>query len=539
MRNAALSVAVLVLAVISVFAMTGCGGGDSGTSIAPSDNEIGPEGGTVTDGGGASVYIPPGALSSPTTISVQTIVGDDDLPSEIDSYILEFAGGGLFEPHGLVFDDSVTITLPLDSIMTQGDTLALFTWSDSDTAWEWTPTPAIVDPGGLSASAKVTHFSYHTVDVSFGGDVFNDFDWTADPGAEFTSIRWRFLEQCYSPGIRRLPSNVGCCFRVNYITFTMEYCDGESMTPYVTDIGTPGDDVRHERITAHREGPVPGSYISWDIVVHMAHSAPSLSISSYDNLLRIDEGETSTMIYGTFNCSDRFPDDGGLLEFTVDGPGSVAPSRISSSDNWRVRFQSTEEGRATVTATLASCMNPEGRVSETAVIDCRKNQWYAVIDFNFTHSGDGVDWTFEDHVQIIAPFTINEEADSAVTGVAEEIDGIHEVTVTPESCDLNGVAAPAFEGGYLKGTKTGNVIQFRYAPAPTSFLVMFGLHCERDPDPPFDIYITAYTNMLATIIGDVVFTTLLEPNIPVTGSGSQAFGDDPPIEYTYQMSLGN
>ncbi|MBN2070159.1 MAG: hypothetical protein JW814_01780 [Candidatus Krumholzibacteriota bacterium] len=536
MRNALLSISVISLLLISLFVIFNCGG-DSGTSVTTPSAEIGPEGGTVTDKGGASVYIPPGALNAVTTISVETVASDDDLPSDLDFFFMECSGGGIFEPHGLVFNDSVTITLPLVTSLPPGDTLTLFTWSEADTAWDCSQFPAIVDPGGLSVSAKVTHFSYFVVDISFGNaDMFDLLNSETSPENAFSNFCSDFQNEFYGVGTRSLPPQVGCCFEAKYIEFYMEYCDGEAVSTFNHTAGIPTSCPRHERITATKAGAAAGAYTTLSVVIHLDYCVPTLHISNYDNFLDLDKGETGTMISGTFNCSDKFPNTGGTIEFSVEGPGSVAPNRIMTNDTWQVHFESTEEGTAVVTATLASCMNPSGRVTDNVMIHCaKKGDWAAVIEIDFTHSGEGVDWTFQDHVGILADLTIDDEADSAITGTT--ISGSQEMDVAPESCDLTAVLAPEFAGGYLKGTKIGEVIQFRYAPDPGSFFVMFGLHCEREPDPPFDIMITAYTNMLATIIGDIIFTTPLVEAFPVTVSGSQSFGSDPPIEYTYTLTM--
>jgi hypothetical protein len=344
-----------------------------------------------------------------------------------------------------------------------------------------------------------------------------------------------------APYQKRLPPKSGCCFEIEKIYFYMEYVKDGVMTPLEHSTGTEILCDRTERIVSTRGDAASGNYCTLLVSVCMNYSDPSILIQyeGYKHYLDIDEGENETMIEGKFNCSDRWSDEGGMLEFTVDGPGFVSPSRIASNDDWAVKFTSFEPGTANITVTFVSCgENPSQSPSRTISIECRETLgWFVDIQFEFLHEGEGVDWVFEDEVRIVADLKIVDEADSAVTG--ENIAGTHpETTVAADHCVLTAILAPDFTGGYLKGTKTGNEIQFQYAPDPATYFVLFGLHCERDPDPPFDIMVTSYANMEASIISQVLFTLPLVDGAWVEDYGEEDFGSSPAVQYWYSAQIG-
>jgi hypothetical protein len=133
--------------------VTACSDSSSDPQPTPDSNEIDSDGGTVSQGD-ASVEVPAGALESPTKI----VVAESDVDvAPPDGYVL--AGPAIaFTPHGLSFEEPVTLTLPYSS---SADLLAVLRLDDEeDTSWE------VVDGGSFtdgSATLEVSSFSIYAV----------------------------------------------------------------------------------------------------------------------------------------------------------------------------------------------------------------------------------------------------------------------------------------------------------------------------------------------------------------------------------------
>lgn len=530
----------LIIALMGIlFFQLSCAN-DSNSPTALPDTTIGPAGGTVSSDGGVSVLIPPGALSEDTEISVTTLANNATLPGSMASYLLECSGGGVFLPHGTIFAKPVTITMPLETALDPGDSLALFTWDEELSGWEETPFVGVVSLDGLSVQAQVTHFSTIIFDASIGGDgFFPEFDFDQNPYYAFSEMYNYFLQHVYSSSIRVLPNSVGCCFRIKQVIFDLEYVDGaESDNLSHTDGTMPGD-ARIERFIIEQGSMESGRFCRLVVHVSMDYYDPNILIltSSYERYLDISQGEASTPIRGTFNCSNRFSNTGGLIEFTVDGPGSVTPSRIPTANDWEVVFTSSERGTAEVTATFVSCEDePSQSPSRSIEIVCLEaTGWWVALEIDWSHSGNGVDWDFADKMTIIADLVIDPEQDPSVTG--DISDGNHVVTVGADHCDVTDITAPDFLGGTLWGSKVGQTVQFSYFPDPLNFFLSFSLYCEHEPEPPFTITIPYYANLEATILSEIVFTLPLVDNEVVTGSGEGGLGVDPPVQYSYTATI--
>ena len=133
---------------------TSCSDSSEGTP-AGSDpaGKIGPDGGTVTTGD-ASVEVPEGALTKVTLITVAESDVTVDAP---EGYVL--AGPAIaFTPHGLSFEEPVTLTLPYSS---SAAALAVLRLDDEDDdSWE------VIDGGSFSkgsATLDVSQFSIYAV----------------------------------------------------------------------------------------------------------------------------------------------------------------------------------------------------------------------------------------------------------------------------------------------------------------------------------------------------------------------------------------
>jgi hypothetical protein len=160
-----------LLVIGGLFLVTACsskGGGDTDvieTTLAGS-SLIGPAGGTVMDSGGASVDVPPGALSEEESINIETYTDASLLPAPIGALGVPFVGGVSLEPDGLIFEQPVTITIPLTSVLKPGAEFPLLFYRKDLGAWEETDFMAVVNLDGQSAMAVVPHFSIYILQPS-------------------------------------------------------------------------------------------------------------------------------------------------------------------------------------------------------------------------------------------------------------------------------------------------------------------------------------------------------------------------------------
>jgi uncharacterized protein YjdB len=119
---------------------------------------IGPSGGTITEPSGASVIIPPGALTEQKLISIKTRFGPSSLPAPTAPWFPAL-GGATLGPNGLVFQQPALLTLPLSQRLIPGSQYPLFVYDEELVGWRQTEFMAVVNSDGLSASAEVSHFS--------------------------------------------------------------------------------------------------------------------------------------------------------------------------------------------------------------------------------------------------------------------------------------------------------------------------------------------------------------------------------------------
>lgn len=139
--------------------LVACGGNaDSSSCVASSTVTcIGASGGTISSTGGATVSVPANALTSTIGISArQDAVGSPSLPAGTS------AAGLVWQllPHGAVFVQPVTITLPFDpTALAPGALPRLYKAQPNGNYVEITP----VTVNGSTLSAKVTSFSYFAI----------------------------------------------------------------------------------------------------------------------------------------------------------------------------------------------------------------------------------------------------------------------------------------------------------------------------------------------------------------------------------------
>jgi hypothetical protein len=153
---------------------------------------VGAEGGEIASPGGATAYIPAGALTEPTTVNIGEAVAGTY--PDLDGF--EPAGAVFaFEPHGLAFLKDVVLTVPHEGGEQAGIVLVT---AQPDNGW----TTATVSLGTDSFLQTVTrHFSFYasaTVQSSTDGGLA---DSGPDSGPTSTAEEL-FASQCTAPGLR-------------------------------------------------------------------------------------------------------------------------------------------------------------------------------------------------------------------------------------------------------------------------------------------------------------------------------------------------
>ncbi|MCJ7781634.1 MAG: hypothetical protein MUQ27_12505, partial [Acidimicrobiia bacterium] len=157
---------VVLFAVSFAVLVAGCGSEETSTTNSGIGSTVAMTDGLreiVTGGVGAAVEVPASVVAE-YEISVDPIASLAGLPPTGDPDA--FAGGIVLEPHGLLFDEPVVITIPLIREQEPGRQLRLYYWDGFGDVWEETDFTAVVAADGMSASGGVTHFSYYVLQPS-------------------------------------------------------------------------------------------------------------------------------------------------------------------------------------------------------------------------------------------------------------------------------------------------------------------------------------------------------------------------------------
>lgn len=112
------------------------------------------EGGSVSLGG-YRVDIPAGALPQDTLVTI-------DLPADelLSTHLI-----AEFGPHGVVFNQPVTLTFPLDNVLLTGGAVEVKRWENG----AWQPLGGVVSADGTRLSSTTPHFSYYGGGFMVGG----------------------------------------------------------------------------------------------------------------------------------------------------------------------------------------------------------------------------------------------------------------------------------------------------------------------------------------------------------------------------------
>jgi hypothetical protein len=109
----------------------------------------------------SSISIPPGALSSDTAVSLNSVTVTLPPPSSTQQVVASVDA----EPTGTVFNIPVRLTFPLSVQLTPGTQVPVLIYT-AQGAYQNSGFTAIVDASGRTASAEVTHFTTYAVGLS-------------------------------------------------------------------------------------------------------------------------------------------------------------------------------------------------------------------------------------------------------------------------------------------------------------------------------------------------------------------------------------
>ena len=99
---------IILAGLFSVIPSCSGGGGGGGTTPRPIENEIGPNGGTLTFSNGVKLVFPPGAVDAPTVITIENLPAAQidailSNPAMVSTRTKRFLGGFSAKPEGLTF----------------------------------------------------------------------------------------------------------------------------------------------------------------------------------------------------------------------------------------------------------------------------------------------------------------------------------------------------------------------------------------------------------------------------------------------------
>jgi hypothetical protein len=507
-----------------------CGGG--GSIVEPADNTIGPEGGTVTDDGGASVTIPPGALAGEVEITVNTLPKKDDLPEESQTF-LPLLGGAEFGPSGTTFDVPAVITIRVDPPLAPGEEAAVFSWDETEGAWREVEGEVTIAPDGGAVYAEVTHFSLFSAVT----DVFDDFQANFGDGSTANEAFENYVSwfRANVTDIGRKGTLRGDChevvgLRIGLSYDVIYYPDGPHYQgiPYVMyGESTDNDVIFYVAYEFVQAGVVDKNY-NLQVNVFLECCAPEVTVSA--DPANIGTNETS-QVTATVMCDDEAMEGHQVTFEPLGGLGTLSPSTASVSAGGTAVSTFTagdDEGTESVRASLTNCKGQE-TADGAAQIEIG-NDWTADMNITFNlDEGDEPLYVFTDNVSISLNLTIEE---GMVTGTGT---GSHDVDLSiAGNCSEQEMYAPAFSV-VVTGAQIGDNLEFMVIAM--SIPLSFTLHCvwgEVEDDFPYPIFGLLESSIMAQYIQ---ITVPLENGATDSGSGSDPAGGDNPMTWEYNVTL--
>jgi hypothetical protein len=337
-------------------------------------------GGTVSDGGGASVVIPPGALAEDTRVLVRSYA---NLGSVAQSWAMTpgLLGGAEFGPDGLTFEQPVTVTLPSLVPAPPGASYPVYAYNQEAQRWAETEFTATVSPDGGSLQAEVTHFTLYGVFSLPEMAVMEHFqrflEAEGNPEAAFNAyVNW------YTDSLQLLEMRIlheGCCYSITGIQFVLSYDLGgvsgvlDRLVGEVSPLKGPGFEYYGEVAEGGQQHAITLK------IDYYLGCRPDLRVQVGETVL--SPGETTT-VRARLTCGDQ-PMADRQVSLSVTGPGTIQPSVVQTAGDGEAEATFTAgdgSGQADVTGQYRTCTcledYPElqGTITQTAVIEVQEEE---------------------------------------------------------------------------------------------------------------------------------------------------------------------
>jgi len=518
---------------VVILLLAGCGGDNATLPLEQSNTAIGPGGGSVTDGGGAGITIPAGALDREYEITVSTYARSDNCPNPTGS-LPHFIGGAKFEPAGLEFKAPATVTIPSNQNLTPGSQFPLFVWNESRSGWEQTDFIATVSADGNSFSADITHFS---VFGGFGGmssdGIFGEIDGPLCSGGDVATVLMgfitSFLRDIASVGDKGIYD--GQCKVVTGIDFDLKIEIEGSLFKDFIRLGEPSAEGILFVYTAEcGDGTSSGGMIDATIALYYECTAPELSVTA--DPATIEPGESSTVM-ATLTCGGKAY-SAQPIQFECFGDGDITDNNGVTNPAGQAQTMYNAPDRtcqATVAAYYDACEGEDqAQTVRTNGVITVGASWSGTLTVTFGHPlGNPPLVNFADVLTINFTFEVNDKS------IAGSGTGSHVVDITPGGdCVLKSMSAPPFDFVVL-GSATDEEFNFRVFPAGLMPL-MFVLTCFQDN--PVDIPYPPYGALEGSILTQNIDIALpITNNATDSGSGSEDWGEGLPMYYSYTVTV--
>ena len=365
-----------------------------------------PAGGTVSDPGGVTLVIPPGALTENTYITVTTFHDEESMPDE-GGPLLKFSGAADLGPDGTEFQAPVSVTFPSNTPLTPGARFPIFRYDEEDEIWIQTQSIATVNPDGQSFSAEITHFSLHGGDGSMGeGGLLDDFDNLmgdgSDPeGALDAYYNWLLAKR---PVGHKTFHNGKCVEVVGHFVELVYQINGEAGDPLRAG-GKKSDNVfivdyKSEKVYI---GGSTNSSSFYNLAATIYYDCYDPTFTASADPTKISQGEQST-ITARLTC-DKEPMFGKQVTFeAVGGLGTVNPEEATTASNGEAITTFTaeeEEGKESIHAHYIACegLEDEHEMIKPADVDITSES-SGTLELHFTNEFPSFDESTEVSVDI-------------------------------------------------------------------------------------------------------------------------------------------
>lgn len=522
----------LLLLLVSIPALATC------SSDEQASNTIGPAGGTVSDPGGASVTVPPGALSEAVEITVKTFQDPESGPYPTGP-LPNFWGGLELGPSGTEFDKPVTITFPTRQPLNPGGDYQLFVYDPDEQRWENAKRPLTVNPDGTTLQGQVSHFSVFNGGGFEGGSAARS-DITGQ-ACEFGSAE--ALCRAYEAYFKEYVADVGdegvydgeckevvglymdISCDVNGVPFFLPVRDGtlageaDQISVYDPDDCADGDD----------------SYALLDAFATIYYECSHPKLSAAADPSQIELGGSSTVL-ATLKCGEMvFPSQ--TVSFRSEGVGEIDRTSAATNPAGQAQVLYTnddKEGQATVTASYEACVGKDNAATITGSATVTTGGgWSGMMNVNYDHPIGGAPLDlFSDAVTINFDFTIDRDGNISGTGT-----GSHSVDITAgEDCWVSSTNAPGFNV-VVYGSATDETMNILLAPSPT-MAVSFVITCPHDGDPQDYPYPLAEGLIEGAILTENISINVARMDGATdAGSGSRSDGTDIPMHFSWSVTV--